>query len=72
YALRYVDGEGRLHAAADFIGDMSIAESIMSILKSKGMTAELKQLPLISTEGAHRRDLARTAREVIATGLGYS
>lgn len=72
YALRYLDGEGKLHGAADFIGDMSIAESIITILKAQGMTAELKQLPLISTEGAHRRDLARTAREVIAGGLGYS
>lgn len=72
YALRYVDAEGRLHPAADFIGDMSIVESIVAILKSRGMTAELKQLPLISTEGAHRRDLARQSREVIAAGLGYA
>jgi 1-acyl-sn-glycerol-3-phosphate acyltransferase len=72
YALRYVDGEGKLHGAADFIGDMSIAESIMTILKARGMTAELTQLPLIRTDGAHRRDLARKAREVIAGGLGYT
>ncbi|MBO9536944.1 lysophospholipid acyltransferase family protein [Herbaspirillum sp.] len=72
YALRYVDREGKLHPAADFIGDMTIVGSILAILKSSGMTAELKQLPLIPTEGAHRRDLARVAREVIAGGLGYA
>ncbi|KAF1037171.1 MAG: hypothetical protein GAK35_03950 [Herbaspirillum frisingense] len=72
YALRYIDREGKLHPAADFIGDMSIAESILTILKAKGMTAELKQLPVINTEGAHRRDLARASREAIAAGLGYS
>ncbi|MCI1014384.1 MULTISPECIES: lysophospholipid acyltransferase family protein [Herbaspirillum] len=72
YALRYVDAAGNLHGAADFIGDMSIAESILTILKARGMRAQLKQLPIINTEGAHRRDLARSAREVIATGLGYS
>lgn len=72
YALRYVGADGRLHDAADFIGDMSIAESIMTILKARGMTAELTQLPVLSTDGAHRRDLARQAREVIAGGLGYT
>jgi len=72
YALRYVDRDGKLHPAADFIGDMSIAESIIAILKSSGMTAELKQLPVIATDGAHRRDLARVARVAIAEGLGYS
>lgn len=71
YALRYVDREGKLHPAANFIGEMTIVESILAILKSRGMTAELTQLPLISTEGAHRRNLARTSREVIAAGLGY-
>ncbi|MBP0598391.1 1-acyl-sn-glycerol-3-phosphate acyltransferase [Herbaspirillum sp. LeCh32-8] len=72
YALRYVGRDGRLHEAANFIGDMSIVESILAILKADGMTAELKQLPVISTEGAHRRDLARISRAVIAGGLGYS
>jgi 1-acyl-sn-glycerol-3-phosphate acyltransferase len=72
YALRYVDREGRLHPAANFIGDMTIAESILTILKSRGMTAELRQLAPISTDGAHRRDLARLSRAVIAEGLGYS
>ena len=72
YALRYVDSEGKLHPAADFIGDMSIVESILAILKSRGMTAELKQLPIIPTEGAHRRELARVSHAVIAGGLGYA
>lgn len=72
YALRYVDSQGKLHPAADFIGDMSIVESILAILKSRGMTAELKQLPIIPTEGAHRRDLARVSHAVIAGGLGYA
>lgn len=72
YALRYVGRDGQLHPAANFIGDTTIVESILAILKSSGMTAELKQLPVIATEGAHRRDLARTARAVIAEGLGYA
>lgn len=72
YALRYVGRDGQLHPAANFIGETTIVESILAILKSSGMTAELKQLPVISTAGAHRRDLARASRVVIAAGLGYS
>jgi len=71
YALRYVDREGKLHPAANFIGETTIVESIIAILKSHGMTAELTQLPLIATDGAHRRELAQAARVAIAAGLGY-
>jgi len=72
YALRYLDTNEQLHPAADFIGDMTIAQSIISILKARGLTAELIQLPAISTDGAHRRDLAVSARAAIAGGLGYA
>ncbi|MCA1324328.1 lysophospholipid acyltransferase family protein [Herbaspirillum sp. alder98] len=72
YALRYVDRDGRLHPAANFIGEMTIVESILAILRSRGMTAELTQLPLISTDGMHRRELALLSRAAIAGGLGYA
>jgi 1-acyl-sn-glycerol-3-phosphate acyltransferase len=72
YALRYVDRDGKLHPAANFIGEMTIVESIVAILKSRGMTAELTQLPLIPTEGVHRRELALVSRAAIAAGLGYT
>lgn len=42
YVLCYVDGEGWLYVVVDFIGDMFIVESIMSIFKFKGMMVELK------------------------------
>lgn len=71
YALRYLDGQGNYHPAADFIGDMTIVESILAILSARQMTAELTQLPAIPTDGAHRRELAVTARKVVADGLGY-
>lgn len=72
YALRYLDAQGNYHAAADFIGDTTIVESILAILKAGAITAELTQLPWIATEGAHRRELAVTARKVVADGLGYA
>src|SRR5450830_1819000 len=71
YALRYLDAQGNYHPAADFIGDTTIVESILGILKARSMTAELRQLPSIATEGAHRRELAVAARKVVADGLGY-
>lgn len=69
YALRYLDGQGRLHHAADFIGDMTFAESMMLILRSAAMTAELIALPAMETSGTHRRDLALQTRAIIAGAL---
>lgn len=71
-ALRYLDNAGRPHAAADFVGDMTLVQSIAAILRSGGMTAELDLLPLIGTHGAHRRESAAAARQAIASALGYS
>jgi 1-acyl-sn-glycerol-3-phosphate acyltransferase len=72
YAVRYVDGYGRFHAAADFIGDMTFAQSMLAILRAKKIRAQLLTLPLIETSGApHRRELADAARLSIAGALGY-
>lgn len=70
FAVRYVDAQGKLHPAADFIGEMTFAESMKLILQANGIVAELIQLPSISTEGAHRREVAQVARQVVARGLG--
>ncbi|HTD03573.1 1-acyl-sn-glycerol-3-phosphate acyltransferase [Undibacterium sp.] len=70
FAVRYVDGAGALHPAADFIGDMTFVQSMAAILKAGGLHAELVRLPQIGTDGAHRRDVAQTAREAVALGLG--
>lgn len=70
-ALRYLDQQGRLHHAADFIGDATFADSMMLILRSGPIIAELVPLATIDTAGAHRRDLAQQARGAIAESLGY-
>jgi 1-acyl-sn-glycerol-3-phosphate acyltransferase len=44
YAMRYLDAAGELHSAADFIGEMTIVESILAILKARDITAELTVL----------------------------
>lgn len=70
FAVRYLDAQGVLHPAADFIGDMTFVESMAVILKAGGLQAELVRMPAISTDGAHRRDIAQLARQAVAQGLG--
>ncbi|HYD95604.1 MAG TPA: lysophospholipid acyltransferase family protein [Noviherbaspirillum sp.] len=70
YALRYVDDSGRLHPAADFVGDMTFLQSMLTVLGAGGMTAELTVLPPIETGAAsHRRELAEAAQAAIAAVL---
>lgn len=71
YAVRYVDRGEKLHPAADFIGDMTFAASVLAVLRSGGMKAQLSLLPVIPTGTAsHRRELADAARRAIAQSLG--
>ncbi|MFZ6674358.1 lysophospholipid acyltransferase family protein [Undibacterium sp. Xuan67W] len=70
--VRYVDAQGQLHAAADFIGDMTFVESMHAILRAPKMTAELVRLPSISTEGAHRREVALVAWVAVMKQLGIA
>ena len=72
FAIRYVDAKGALHHAVDFTGDMTFAASMNLILRGGKITAELRQLPLISTDAAHRREVAQAARLAIAQSLGMA
>jgi 1-acyl-sn-glycerol-3-phosphate acyltransferase len=69
FALRYVDGDGNLHSAVEFIGDTSIVQSMAMILRAKEITAQLVLLPVIETDGAHRRELALASRRAIVDAL---
>ena len=69
YALRYLDAQGALHPAANFIGETTFVDSLMMILKARGMRAQLIELPLIDSNGLQRRELAQRAREAIAEAL---
>lgn len=71
YAVRYVDANGGLHDAVEFIGETTFAASLILILRTKGITAQLIPLPAIATQGVHRRDLALSAQQAIATALGH-
>ncbi|MFZ6752571.1 lysophospholipid acyltransferase family protein [Undibacterium sp. Dicai25W] len=72
FVVRYVDADGKFHQAADFIGDMTFAESMAVILRAPRMTAELIRLPAISTEGTHRREVAQYARAAVLQELGIA
>ena len=72
YALRYLDQQGNLHPAADFIGDMTFAQSMLGILKAPPMKAELIQLAPVDTTGSHRRELAALTHTLIAEALAQT
>jgi 1-acyl-sn-glycerol-3-phosphate acyltransferase len=69
YALEYLDRDGALHPAVDFVGDMSFATSIVAILSGGAVRARLVCLPAFDARGAHRRELAVGAREAVAQAL---
>jgi 1-acyl-sn-glycerol-3-phosphate acyltransferase len=72
YALRYTNSAGQLHEAVSFTGDTSFMDSLRMILKQGPIRVELMQLPLMETDGLHRRDLAQQARVAIVKRLGYT
>jgi len=69
FSIRYLDASGKLHSAVDFIGEMTIVESMQAIFAGGKITAELRQLRSISTVDAHRRDIAQAARVAVAHSL---
>ena len=70
-ALRYVDASGGLYAGVDYIGDTTFGESMMTILRGPHVVAQILVLPLISSQGSHRRELAAATHDGIAAALGY-
>ena len=70
-ALRYIDSAGALAPQADFIGETTFVESLLTILRAGKLSAELIVLPVIETTHAHRRELAAHAQSVISASLGY-
>lgn len=69
-ALSYLDASGKAHGAVDFVGDISFVDSMLAILGGTAITARVLCLPPMSSEGAHRRDLAAQANVAVAQALG--
>jgi 1-acyl-sn-glycerol-3-phosphate acyltransferase len=72
YALRYLDRNGNLSHAVDFGEPITLWQSVLSILASRDLHAELILLPIMGSEGEHRRTLANGARQHIAQAMRWS
>lgn len=68
-ALAYLDTEGQLSKATRYDGDVSIGESLASILACRELTARLQACtPLLPEEGS-RKELAQRARAAIQSHI---
>ncbi|GAB3268967.1 lysophospholipid acyltransferase family protein [Chitinimonas naiadis] len=64
-ALCYYNRHGERSKAACYVGEMSLLESMLTLLAEPGLRAELTYFPPIATSGGNRRDLARQAQTLI-------
>ena len=68
-AIRYLDTAGRIERAVAYVGEMSLMESIATIVKVPRIRAEVHFLPPIESRGRTRRELAAIAHGKIAAAL---
>jgi 1-acyl-sn-glycerol-3-phosphate acyltransferase len=69
-AISYHDAEGRLNSAPSF-AETSLPRCFAAILACRSLTARATPLPPLATAGRSRREVARAARDAIATTLGF-
>ncbi len=70
-ALRYLDRHGALHTEIDYTGDTTFSQSMMRILRSHSIQAQLILLPAIDSSIGNRRHLASAAQRSIAAALDH-
>jgi len=69
-ALRFSDDTSRVSAAAAYIGDMNLIESLWAIVRARGLTVTVQRLPARPVEGLDRREVSELVRSDIAAALG--
>jgi 1-acyl-sn-glycerol-3-phosphate acyltransferase len=69
-AIRYRNCEGALTNAADYVGEMSVLDSLRRLLREPRLTAELVFCAPLDSAGRTRRELAALARAAIEAALG--
>lgn len=67
--IRYLDLNGEPTLAAAYHDDTTMAQSLMRVLRSGGIQAEVSFLPPIAATAGHRRELAQTAETAIRDAL---
>ncbi|MBL8287472.1 MAG: 1-acyl-sn-glycerol-3-phosphate acyltransferase [Rubrivivax sp.] len=68
-ALRFAEADGRVCAAADFSGDITMWQSLWALARARGIVVSLVVLAAHDTAQADRRALAARLREVISEAL---
>jgi 1-acyl-sn-glycerol-3-phosphate acyltransferase len=68
-SIRYLDAEGRFHGAVEYIGSMSLIESMVAMLAGGPIHARLAILPALGADAADRRTLAQRAHRLVADQL---
>jgi 1-acyl-sn-glycerol-3-phosphate acyltransferase len=70
-AIHYPHSNGTANTLMAYVGDMTLVESILNILKQKKPIVELHFLTPIKTEQATRQTVTKTAFNAIAKQLNF-
>lgn len=68
-ALRFSDAGSPVSAAAAYVGDMTLVQSLWAVVTARGLTAHVALLPAQPTAGQERRALASRLSDAIAAQL---
>ena len=68
-ALRYHSARERFASEAQFVGQVSLLQSVWRIAAARGLKADLQLLPAIDTRAMDRRALAEMAQQAIQAAL---
>jgi 1-acyl-sn-glycerol-3-phosphate acyltransferase len=68
-AISYVDADGCLHRAVEYIGDMTLLESMVAMLSGKPVRVLLHLLPALPSSTTDRHHLAQDACRAIDATL---
>lgn len=71
-AIVYFDSDGRPSAAAEYIGDTSLWESMIRLLTNGPFVATVILLPPIDPDGTGRRALASATHTAVSEGLAQA
>jgi len=71
-ALRYLDSARRVNRDVAYADDVTLPQSIVSILRHRVIYVEVALLDPISSDNATRREVARRARSEIAAAMNLS
>lgn len=73
FCLRYLDERGHYSDAAAFIGEMTMRDSILRVLREKRLVCELTFFSPLKADGRTRRELAHAAELMVRERLqGHS